>query len=750
MALIYIFTIFLSAFLIFLVQPMVTKMLLPFLGGTSAVWNTSMVFYQLLLLAGYLYAHIGLRCLGAKKQTILHISLLILALITLPLTLHTTIDIEAAQNPIWWLLSVLLISVGLPFFLLSANAPLIQSWFARTTHKNASNPYFLYSASNFGSFIALLSYPFLIEPSFKLSEQLNIWSAFYVLFTISLISCAIILYKKHINLDELTVKNNISNKTKPTTLRKIHWIALAFIPASLMLGVTNYVTTDIASFPLLWIIPLALYLLTFVFVFSKRMYFYRTSLKAQIFLVPLVIILMSFNDVLLTEIYIYTTLIHFLTFFVIAMVCHGQLSKIKPSAQYLTEFFLWVSVGGLLGGMFNALLVPVIFDSVIEYHMIIILSCLFRPILRSYSDKKREQDLDIISPILLFAGLFIALKIYESAIGVDVIFINNLDVFLLKINKFISFGSISFVIFTWVIIYMFHKYFQRPVRFALTTLSIIIAVFATSDKSINTIHKERNFFGAIKVRNYPIVNINMFMHGTTLHGIQKTDENRLKPTSYYSAIIDIFNEQTKLAQDNPVAILGLGVGTIACLGGHGQEFDFYEIDEAVEKIARNRNFFTYLSDCPPNSNVIIGDGRIEIAKADNGKYGLIIMDAFSSDSVPVHLLTSEAIDVYLSKLTNNGIIALHITNNYVNLEPIISSLAKEKGLAALIKRSSGGTDHLTYASSWVILAKESANFLELRKRGGWRKLEKNNLKPWTDDYSNILEAIVWERAVYGK
>lgn len=742
-------TIFISAFLIFLVQPMVAKALLPYLGGVPAVWNTSMVFYQFMLLGGYVYAHLGVRLMGVKRQAVLHIILLFFSLAALPIALRTGIDISSSQYPVSWVLSVLLISVGLPFFLLSANAPLLQSWLSHTTHKSAKNPYFLYSTSNLGSLIALLGYPLLFEPFFNTSSQMNWWSGFYVVLTLMLAACAGYLYKYYIKNKKAALKKT-KKENAPDILTKLRWIGLAFVPSSLMLGITTYITTDIASIPLFWVIPLAIYLLSFVFAFMPNTPIYERSLNAHISLVMAVVVLLIFYKIqIATGLALPLLIMHLFMFFAVAMVCHGQLAKTKPDTKYLTEFYLLISVGGVLGGAFNSLLAPLIFNSVIEYQIIIIVSCFFRPMLQKYKNEKKERVLDVLLPVVLGTLLYLYFNSYEYISEMFSESIKAFDDFAAKITENVKFVSLWSAIFMIIVVYACYKFHKRPVRFGLGMGVLLMITPIAKGVHDSVVDRERNFFGALRIEYEEKQNFYSLFHGTTLHGIQTASgPQSLKPTTYYAPLGDIFPYLDGTNSSAPVAIVGLGVGTTACYGKKGQKFDFFEINESVERIARNRDYFTYMSDCLPDISVTIGDGRIELEKKPDKTYGLVIMDAFSSDSIPMHLLTEEAINMYLAKLRNNGILAFHVSNRYFDLTKILESIARKNGLFVvqkhfIIDRSEKyeEANSLLTDSYWAVIAKNDKLTGRLVLERGWEKPEKSDTIVWTDNYSNLLSVL---------
>ncbi len=687
---IYTLTIFTSAFLLFLIQPMISKLLLPHLGGSPAVWNTAMLFFQIMLLLGYAYAHLGSRYLGPKRQSILHMVMLCLAAIWLPITAKTNLGFVSAVQPIQWVMLSLFLSVGGPFFVLSANAPLLQSWLAHTDHPDAKNPYFLYSASNIGSLIALFGYPLLMEPLFTLSQQTYLWSSWFVLFGALILGCIVYLRKHYVPLPAVTEEQG----TKPRLTQKLHWIFLSFCPSSLLLGVTTYITTDLASIPLFWVIPLAIYLLTFIFAFARKPILVDRMLSAQVILVPLTAIAMLFDLNSVTAI----LLLHLMTFFAFVMGCHGTLARLKPDPRYLTEYFLWISFGGMLGGLFNALIAPQIFDEPFEYPLIFIMTLLLRPQL--IADVKRERILDYVVPVA-----FVALKSHK-----------------------------------------------RPLRYALFVLALFVAVpigknigTSAKDEGGTLLFAERNFFGVNRLFKFPPTNSMVLLHGTTLHGIQSMDpDHKLDLTSYYSVIKPVYDHVGKELQHLPVAVLGLGAGTLACIGHEEQKFDFFEIDPAIALIASNPSYFTFLTNCPPTSTIRLGDGRLEIAKMDAKHYGFIVVDTFSSDSIPVHILTKEAIAIYLRKLADGGMIAFNISNRHLDLAPLMSAMIKDAGFVALIKADKVTDDKSLISSSiWVVAAKKIDDFHGLEKDDPhWQLMEDApRVAIWTDNYSNIFQTL---------
>ncbi|MFW0777255.1 MAG: fused MFS/spermidine synthase [Rickettsiales bacterium] len=749
MAAIYTLTIFTSAFLLFLVQPMISKLLLPHLGGSPAVWNTAMVFFQATLLFGYIYTHLSGKWFGARRQVWIHIALLIISLAWLPISLQTDLGFSSSEHPIGWVLLSLFLSIGIPFFILASNAPLIQFWLANTTHPHAQNPYFLYSASNVGSLLALIAYPFVIEPALTLPNQTLSWSGLFVVFVLLVVVCAFAMRKHYHPLVSSNKGNGAQDASAPSTKMRLYWVALAFFPSSLMLGLTTYITTDIASMPLFWVVPLALYLITFIIAFSRFEWITDYALKAQNILVPMVAFTMVFSMH-----FVYGNLIlHTITFFVITMVCHGLLARNKPNAKHLTEFYVWMSFGGMLGGVFNALIAPEIFKTPIEYTIIFVACLLARPILGNYSNPKRERALDFIIPAGFTALLVLAyFLINQFFIGYSDFLKNPDHKQSLMAEPLVMSNSYFFII---VLLYVFimvavdHTY-KRPLRLMLIVTSLFLAshiskTIVGNDKSDDVLLIKRNFFGIAKVTKS---NDSIYlMHGTTTHGLQSLDpKHKGWLSSYYVVLDPIMKHVDSSLHHHPYAVIGLGTGTSACVGHKEQVVDFYEIDPDMVAIAQDPKLFTYLQDCPTTHNIILGDGRMEIAKAQDKKYGMIAVDAFSSDSIPVHLLTREAIAIYGKKIADNGIIALHISNRHLNLLPITAALAEDAGYNAIVTGDSGTRNELEYSAIWVVLTKDSTYIERAQtKNKSWRPINSDKqiqkVRVWTDNYTNIMDIL---------
>ena len=710
-------SLFTSAALLFWVQPLIAKILLPFLGGAASVWNTCMVFFQALLLAGYAYVLIISKRLSVRNQALLHVTLLLVAAVVLPFSLTNTrlASLPTEGSPIGWLLGTLFLTVGPPFFVISATAPLLQRWFSFSKHRSAHDPYFLYAVSNAGSMLALLAFPFLLEPALPIRTQTKVWAAGYVLLVASIICCVIVLRgsgeRRTISSDVETAKEEI------TKSERLQWVLLAFVPSSLMLGVTTFIATDVASVPLVWIIPLAIYLLTFILAFSNRQ-FVPLSLASH--LLPLGIIGLGAVMVFKPDFSPWLTiLIHLTVFLLAAFICHRQLALSRPGVTNLPEYFLWIAVGGVLGGIFNALVAPLVFSTPVEYPVVIVLACLMRPPHRRESQGRK----------LLWMAFpaFVLFLTFDLAVLVS----------RLSLPERVQSGIALFL--PLVICYVVT--FRRPTLFALALAAFLVGARPYLNASMNTLITERNFFGVWRVTSSQNEDFRRLWHGSTIHGIQFNDaQQKCVATSYYSndgplgQIFQVFNASPTVKE---VAATGLGSGTVATYAAPGQQWDFYEIDPAIVRIVSDSRYFSFLSECSRAPyRMVIGDARLRMREARNGQYGLIIMDAFSSDSVPAHLITTEAIELYLSKLANDGLLAFHISNRYLSLEPLLSGLAHRANLTGRIRADQERKIVGRFPSIWVVLARNDAALGDLAGNSSWRRLNGNVV--WTDDSSNIL------------
>jgi len=700
-------TLFTSASLMFVLQPLFGKILLPLLGGSPAVWNTCMVFYQSILFLGYLYAHYLSTRYSQHRQIQIHTALILISFLALPLALPENTVPPTDSNPTFWLLWTLFLAIGLPFFVVSTTAPLIQKWFANVGHHTSHDPYYLYAASNTGSLIALLSYPFLLEPNIGLANQKSYWSVGYLILCLLIAACAFVLWKsrqtseqQEDDQDTAADENNLSLATK------LHWLALAFVPSSLLLGLTNFISTDIASVPLLWIIPLTLYLLSFVIVFSKwNDKIHPLMVKLQpIFLLPF--IAYAFINPADLPYWAYLIL-HLIAFFFAVMVCHGELAKLRPHTRHLTTFYLIMSFAGMLGGMFNTFVAPFVFNAVYEYPIMIVAALLLRP------GRMNSPLQQIIAPALLVVTGIIA-----HATVAD----------LLQYFDAIVIGLIGLTLLTYLLR-------TRPVGFALMTGAIIFLALGLHGLSSHTLYQERTFFGVLAVREAVLTDeqgkpesYHELFHGTTKHGAQRLAANLSQtPLTYYSRpgpMGQLFKEYDNSDQTWNIGVVGLGAGALACYAKDQQNWTLYEIDPLVVDIAGNPAYFSYLSQCARNAAMRVGDARLSLEKEPDQHFDLLVMDAFSSDSVPTHLLTKEALELYFKKLKPGGILAFHMTNRHLSLKKVLSINAEALHLASLIQEFKPQQElPLVVATDWVVMAKQAETLepLRLSRLGNWQK-----------------------------
>lgn len=723
MTLLFTATIFVSAFLLFLVQPMFARMVLPLLGGSPSVWNTALLFYQAVLLLGYGYAHLSGR-LSVRAQLWVQGALVVLPLVVLPIMVRVG-DPAGGGSPVVWLLGAMAVSVGLPFFVVSSTSPLLQRWYAATRLPGSSDPYFLYAASNVGSMLALLGYPFFLEPRLRLSEQSGLWAAGYGLYLALVLLCAYRLWRTPGALSWTPpAPEDEGRLSAPDWRRKVRWVLLAFVPSSLMIGATTSMSTDIAAIPMLWVVPLALYLLTFILVFAKKPPIPHSWMIGL--LPPLLVALVLVLAIPITKPLSWIFGLHLLTFFVAGMVCHGEMAKDRPSVRYLTEFFLLMSVGGVLGGLFNAILAPMLFDSVLEYPITLILACLLLPATLPRSRGRRTLLFDFLAPagVVLLALVLIR---YQSGQGY-------------------TFGWSA-----WSTMYVAPALaclllVKRPHRFALAVFGLYMVGIWHATTNGRIVYESRGFFGVLRVREDVDGQYRRLLHGTTLHGVQAVDRAKAAtPLSYYhptGPIGQVFESMDLAGAD--IAAVGLGVGSLAGYAQAGQRWRFYEIDPEVEQIARDPRFFTYLSDCAADLAVILGDARLSLEDSER-KYRLIVLDAYSSDSVPVHLLTREALALYLDRLAPGGVLAFHISNRHLDLEPVLGRLAEDAGLFSITRADYTTPEERQVqkaSSTWTLMSREAGDLMTIAGDSRWEPTAtRDDVRVWTDDYSSVLTVL---------
>ncbi len=717
-------TLFLSSLLMFALEPIVAKTVLPILGGTPMVWNTCVLFFQILLLGGYAYAHGVTTWMGARRSSVAYGIVLLLPFLILPFALGPDAQPPADGNPIGWLLLVLAKSIGLPFFALAATAPLLQRWFANTDHPSAKDPYFLYAASNLGSLLALVMYPALIEPALRLRTQNRFWAVGYGVFVLAACLAVAAGWKRKAR-DTGAPARKVDHSDEPvaaapTWERRATWTALAFIPSSLMLAVTTYFSTDIAPVPLFWIAPLALYLLTFIVAFSARSASPRSisDRLMPLLILPLVVLMIAGAGI---SLWIAIPL-HLAAFTMAALVCHGRLAADRPAPVHLTEFYFWLAFGGMLGGMFNTLAAPVLFNRVIEYPLVLVLALAARSGRRpGTATSWSVNDFAIPAAVgALSAGFIVWLQPGPDSTR---LFVAGL-------------GLPAFVAFT-------QK--RAPMRFAASVATMLVAGLITAAAQGQALYVSRTFFGVYRVTADPANQIHTLYHGTTLHGMQFVDPAKQgEPLAYFSRpgpVGQYLAGLPDIAARREIAVVGLGVGTLASYRTAGQNWTFYEIDPEVERIARTDAYFTYLRMCGDGCRVVLGDARLSLARAPEHGYGLLILDAFSSDAVPVHLMTSEAVEMYLSRLAPGGVLALHITNRHLTLAPVLARLALNHGLTARWQRHIA-TEPGGFSSEWMVMARSAADLGSIASDPRWKTPAIPPSTPlWTDDFSNILSVL---------
>jgi spermidine synthase len=870
MLLLFAATLFVSAGLLFVLEPLAGRAVLPRLGGSPAVWNSCVVFFQVALLAGYGYAHASCTWLGARRQAILHLAILAGCLAFLagsPLLLRGSLLAGPGGNPVPGLLACLGASYGVPLFAVCASAPLLQKWLSDTDHPSAADPYFLYGASNLGSMLALLAYPTLIEPNLTLHQQRLGWLAGSAALVLLCAGCACSLWR-----------SGSAPATRPragqhwdgavTWRRRLRWVALSFVPSSLMLGVTTYITTDIAAIPFLWVLPLALYLLTFILAFARI----PTAIhSAVVLLMPLLVLLLFFLILANLQVHIASIgiFIHLAILFVAAMMCHGELARDRPDTEELTGYYLCISVGGVAGGLFNALLAPAVFPAVIEYPLALVLACLLLPPLglarlipggskgdaalavlfavvgvllaalglhELLHSRDAEQALGHLADAAGWAGLGLVLvtalgawKAFRSPteradawfdlllpLGLGLLTVGLIwgvpsDAFapyLRKAADYLRLGAVAklqIMLAYGLPAIICYTLAQRPLRFGLGVALFMLAATFARHLYDDALWQKRTFFGVLRVEEevqkwagQDLV-MRRLVHGTTLHGAQLVDP-RLHhiPLSYYHRSGPVGHLFAACNSDarRPLGVIGLGAGSLACYAEPGQQMTFYEIDPAIVDLTFGDNaYFSFVGDARRRGahiDLVLGDARVEMTRQRLGpeqRYGILVVDAFSSDAIPVHLITREALEVYLDHLADDGILAFHISNRHVNLEPVLANLAEDLGLAALIERD---YDDKSWpgkkASLWVVMARKSRDLERLLTPRRWDVVRSDlqdafvflstlpskgpgisshslmlataiqgvyapweELQPdptsrvgvWTDDYSNVLGVFEW-------
>ncbi len=716
--------IFLSAALLFQIEPMFTKMVLPRLGGSPSVWSVAMVFFQSMLLAGYAYAHLLTRYAPGRASIIIHLAVLALAASTLPLALGA--GRPPAGGETFWLIGLFTTSIGLPFFALAANGPLLQAWFARTDHPDAADPYFLYAASNVGSFLALLSYPVLVEPFIPLSRQTGLWSVFFYLLIALILASGALSWRAPAAAAAHAAAER--NTAAPGWRDGLIWCALAAVPAGLLIAVTAHISTDVAAVPLLWVLPLALYLLTFVIVFQRAPlipHWLAVALQ-PLFILALVAVLIL--DPIKNVIGIIA--LHCGVFFVNALVCHGELARRRPAARHLTIFYFWMAAGGMIGGIAAGLVAPHVFSWVAEYPILIVLAALCRP---GFALPGSRQ------------GRYVAL----GALAVTA---------LVMIAFYRFHPDYEETRFNWIIgsfLAMAVLFWRAPLPFA-ATVAVVLFINHTYVDENGTI-SVRSFFGVSRVADSEDGRFRILSHGTTLHGAERIRDQNGNPVSGRPDILMYYYDGSAMAQVMDVArarkagpisyaVVGLGAGSLACRAQPADTVHYYEIDPAIVHIARDSGLFHFVSACRPDVPITLGDARLTLADAPDGAYDIIYVDAFSSDAIPIHLLTREAMAIYLRKLAPHGIAVIHVSNRFLELASVVAGIAAANGAVARVNDGSDVVEKVSeylFVGTVVAVARNDADFGALAFSNYWPlKTPDPDQWVWTDDYSNVVGAIM--------
>lgn len=728
---VYTAAIFTSALLLFSVQPLFTKMVLPRLGGSPAVWSVAMVFFQSLLLGGYAYAHYLMQIRNRIVPVAVHLVLLVIALLTLPLSIANGWGEPPTSGYAFWLLGLFAVSIGLPFFALAANNPLLQAWFVRTGHPNGPDPYFLYASSNIGSFLALLSYPVLLEPMFTLRTQNVIWTSFYGLLILLIAACGVLLLRSPANV--MVEQSNAADAPAPPWLLRVRWIFLAAVPSGLLIAVTAHISTDVAAAPLLWVLPLSLYLLTWVLVFQSRPLLpHKWVLMLQPPAIAGVIVLLAVGG---EQNLLLTLGGHLLCFFVIAMACHGELARTRPASTYLTGFYVALSFGGMVGGLFAGLIAPYAFSWIAEYPILIALAVLCRP----PADARWRSRW--YWPLL--AGVAVALIVPSYSGGKVFSWLDDHRVYV-----------ISAVAIAGVIAAFLLKADRAKLAGIVVLALLLIRVYPADDGRVETV---RSFFGVHKIVVTPNGQYHVLMHGTTIHGAEKFRNDDTSPVTGRPEPITYYHKDGGIGQaisairerkGGPirVAVIGLGAGTLTCASEPGDDWKFFEIDQSMVDTARDPKYFTFIQNCEPDLKPVIGDARLTFAKEPDGIYDLIIVDAYSSDAIPIHLATEEAMEIYKQKLAPQGAVVMHVSNRHLELSSVVVGIADANDLKSWVYSEDSGRDNeYIFSTSVVVSAREEADVGALASSDKWALTEaEDNQRVWTDDYSNVLGA-VWRR-----
>jgi hypothetical protein len=726
-------TTFLSAFLLFSVQPLFAKMVLPLLGGAPSVWAVALLFFQGALLVGYAYAHLLVRSVPAAATGFIHLALSLFAFIALPIAIPSGWSEPPPGDAYLWQLGLFTVAIGLPFVAVSANAPLLQAWYAKAGNSDSADPYFLYAASNLGSLLALLGYPFLFEPALGLRALTTLWAYGFAGLVLALAACFIVMRKEAVVSGVGSTEDESAGLVQEADSgwrRRFAWVGLAFVPSALLTAFTTHIATDVASAPLIWVIPLALFLTTFVIVFRERQWIPRPVLLT-LHAVTTILALLQIAQTE-KETWFYSAGFGLAAFVTATLVAHRTLYESRPAASSLTEFYLWMSLGGVLGGLFAALIAPQIFSEVFEYPLLLALSFACRPGALNLSAENRKS-----------LALFVALAVAAAALivwGPDVA-----SHFQIGFGGWGSTAGIAAAIAALSVLVWRH-----PPHLLLMAFALYLTV-TVLPSGVHRGQAQRSYFGVYRVIQSSDGEFNVLQHGTTLHGAQRIRDKRGKavasttPATYYHAhgpmasAVRLTGMIAAITQTEArFGVIGLGAGSLACHSASGEKWRFFEIDPVVVGIAKSENF-TFLANCQPNADIVIGDARRTFAKEADESYDLLIVDAFSSDAIPMHLLTAEAIRLYASKLKPEGAVVLHISNRYLDLEQVLAAtLPGVGGLHGLVIEDKKDDGYDVVGSTVVVFGKSWRSIDQFRAIPGARNLPEPRLRPWTDDSSDVL------------
>jgi tetratricopeptide (TPR) repeat protein len=732
--------IFVNAALLILVQPMLGKMVLPRLGGTPAVWNTCLVFYQAMFLLGCLYVYGSLQWLQPHRQAILHLLVLCLPWIVLPVHFAEDALPAAEAFPTVWLWSLLAASAGLPLIVISANVPLLQAWFGRRKTRSARDPYFLLATGSLGGVLAVLAYPVLIESHLTLSRQALIWAIGYGFVMVLMAVCSLELWRSPLRGDVPRRTANGGTPRQPsrerlTWRRRVSWVLLALVPSSLLMGVTSYISTDVGQVILLWALPLAAYLLTFALVFERGANLRLPGMRqAEPWLVVMAVAAFAWRPDTPVQLLVLGSL-ELLAFFVIALVCHGQLAASRPSGRRLTEFYVWMALGALLGGLVNSVAAPWVFANRTEYPLMLAAACLLRPVLPagggSLWAKIRISAFTLVL-LVLCGGLLWAIAAVPEWLSWRYA---NFAVVPVAVMGVVAAGAV---------LLRHHR-----IAFALAVFGLMVVCWCYPCEQARVLLAKRDFFGPLRVNQEPAGSIHTLVRGGVVRGSQDLDPSqRREPAAPYRRVGPLGRIFLALQPRRPlgdIGVVGLGTGAIAAYGRADERITFFAIDPAVEQIARDPRYFTYLADSRAEVEVVLGDVRHSLGESSAREFDLLIIDLFSVDTSPIQLITKEALAVYQHRLAKHGLLAFHVSHHYLNLLPVLGRLADEAGMVALVSTDFVAENSLkNLSSTWVVMARHVEDLLSVTHDSPWEPLTTDGGRVWSDDFADVLDALQWQ------